>query len=395
MPWTPPPGIISAPIAAKLIPKSPIGISIWERVLLDKFLYTQATHSTLQELRHLGAPISQGTITGGLKKISVLFEPLYLSIYQQQMRENLFHNDESRWEVYEPVEGKVGHRWYLWVMKSPTTLYYCIDPTRSAKVVLDHYSELIPDRAIVICDRYSAYKKLARLNESIILAFCWAHVRRDFLDLARSHPHLKNWGFDWVQSIGQIYHLNKLRLALWNSDSSLDAQSVEFLKAHKELSQELDRMKKRYEKLLNEDTKAQAEKQESPEKLDKAQRKVLCSLKVHWDGLRIFIDHPYVAMDNNSAERAIRGPVVGRKTYYGSGSIWSSKLAAMMFSIFQTILLWKLNPHTWTRLYLQSCAENAGQAPDDLSDFLPWLMSEERRHQLSQPLNTPTTMDTS
>jgi transposase len=34
--------------------------------------------------------------------------------------------------------------------------------------------------------------------------------------------------------------------------------------------------------------------------------------------------------------------VVGRKNYYGSGSTWSGELAAMLFSLFQTLALWKL-----------------------------------------------------
>ena len=47
-------------------------------------------------------------------------------------------------------------------------------------------------------------------------------------------------------------------------------------------------------------------------------------------------------MDNNTAERMLRNPVVGRKNYYGSGSVWSAHLAARMFSVLQTILLWGL-----------------------------------------------------
>ncbi|MBV8268916.1 MAG: transposase, partial [Planctomycetaceae bacterium] len=45
----------------------------------------------------------------------------------------------------------------------------------------------------------------------------------------------------------------------------------------------------------------------------------------------MFGEHPEVPMDNNTAERAERGPVVGRKNYSGSGSVWSGRLAAMMF----------------------------------------------------------------
>ncbi|HCZ14429.1 MAG TPA: hypothetical protein DHV85_07480 [Candidatus Accumulibacter sp.] len=46
---------------------------------------------------------------------------------------------------------------------------------------------------IIICDRYSAYKKLARVLDHFILPFCWAHQRRDFLELANAHPDLSDW----------------------------------------------------------------------------------------------------------------------------------------------------------------------------------------------------------
>jgi len=83
------------------------------------------------------------------------------------------------------------------------------------------------------------------------------------------------------------------------------------------------------------------------------------------------------------AERAHRNPVVGRKNYYGSGAEWSARLAAMMFTILQTVLLWKLNPRLWLIEYLQACAQNGGRAPDDAESFLPWNLSEQRRTELA------------
>src|SRR6266498_3063556 len=115
-------------------------------------------------------------------------------------------------------------------------------------------------------------------------------------------------------------------------------------------------------------------------------RLVLSSLHNHWDGLTVFVDRPEVAMDNNTAERILRNPVVGRKNYYGSGSVWSAHFAAMMFSVLQTIVLWGLNPHHWLSAFLQACAESGGQSPADLSPFVPWQMSAERREMLSRPL---------
>ena len=76
----------------------------------------------------------------------------------------------------------------------------------------------------------------------------------------------------------------------------------------------------------------------------------------------MFVEHPEVPMDNNTAERAQRGPVVGRKNYYGSGSVWSGRLAAMTFSLFQTLCLWRLNPRLWLTAYLEACAKAGGRA---------------------------------
>ena len=115
-------------------------------------------------------------------------------------------------------------------------------------------------------------------------------------------------------------------------------------------------------------------------------KKVLSSLHNHWDGLTVFVERPEVAMDNNPAERILRTPVVGRKNYYGSGSVWSAHLAARMFSVVQTVLLWGLNPHHWLLAFLQACAEHGGQSPADLSSFLPWQMTPERRAELAQPV---------
>src|SRR5215210_1252538 len=88
-------------------------------------------------------------------------------------------------------------------------------------------------------------------------------------------------------------------------------------------------------------------------------------------------------MDNNTAERSERGPVLGRKNYYGSGSVWSGRLAAMLFSLFQTLALWGINPRVWLTVYLTvyltACAEAGGQAPANLEALLPWNLSEEQR----------------
>jgi transposase len=112
-------------------------------------------------------------------------------------------------------------------------------------------------------------------------------------------------------------------------------------------------------------------------------RKVLTSLEEHWAGLTRFLDDSRIPLDNNASERQARGPALGRKNYYGSGALWSGRLAVKLFSLFATLTMAKLNIRTWLRLFLESCSQNGGRVPSDIDPFLPWKMSEQRRREMA------------
>jgi transposase len=261
-------------------------------------------------------------------------------------------------------------------MPSASVVFYRMAPGRGADVPKAHFAKLHKDLVdvVLVGDRYSADKCLAKDCDDLILAFCWAHVRRDFLKAARSWPALARWMFGWVEDMRDLYRRNAARLAAWDETLRLEHQPAAFVERHRALESQLSQMQARCEAHLQE-----------PD-LHRVKYKVLSSLHNHWDGLTVFVGRPEVAMDNNSAERILRHPVVGRKNYYGSGSVWSAPLAAMMFSVLHTVLLWALNPHHWLSAFLQACAESGGQSPRDLSSFLPWQMTPERRAELARPV---------
>ena len=355
------PGILTAPPPARLIPRGKYGVSIWVHLLLSKFSYGQPTHRLLRDWSDYDLMLSPGTLTGGLRALAPLFEPLEEALLGRLQSENRWHADETRWMVFAESEGKVGHRGYLWVFHSESVVHFVLDPTRSAKVPIGELSN--SKGGILVCDRYSAYKKLARLFKNIILAFCWAHQRRDFIELANAHPDLSEWAFSWVERIGELYHLNEARL-------EVRADPVQWAERDDRLRQAIAQMTtQRVTELANPALKAPV-------------RKVLQSMQKHWSGLTVFVDHPEVPMDNNVAERDQRTPVVARKNFYGSGSPWSGALAAMMFSLLMTMRLWGINPRTWLTAYLEACAANGGRPPANLSAFLPWTMDAERLAQM-------------
>jgi len=89
-------------------------------------------------------------------------------------------------------------------------------PAAAAKRALAKYTisaELAGvDQGFICCDRYSGNKRFARLNPGVVLAFCWANVRRDFLDLVNSYPQSAKWALQWAALIGQLYRLSGIRM---------------------------------------------------------------------------------------------------------------------------------------------------------------------------------------
>jgi len=360
-------------------------VSVWSEVILQKYLYAQPLNRLLQNIKDQGLKISAGTITGGLKKMAALFQPVIDAFYAKQMQEQIFHNDETRWEVFEKITGKTGHRWYLWVTRSKSVIFYNIDPSRSAAVPGAHFAGIAHDQIIIICDRYSAYKKLARLSDgAILLAFCWAHVRRDFLDAATAFSSLEEWALLWKERIGTLYHLNHKRVEVWDSTLGINQQNKKFNQYHSELQETLKQMKAEAEEFVSASDKERDASTKITATAHTRQKKVLNSLLNHWEGLTRFVDRPEIPMDNNLGENAIRGPVNGRKNYYGSGSIWSAELAALLFTILQTLKLWDINPRSWVYSYLNSCAQNGGNPPEEIQQWIPWEMNQTRRKELAQ-----------
>jgi transposase len=296
-------GIVTAPPAPRVIPKSPLGVSVWTMMLLDKYLYGRPTHRLCEELRHDGLPLAQGTLTDGLPRLAVLVEPLMPALYGRQMGEKLFDGDETRWEVFEEVEGKTGHRWYLWVMHAASVVFYRMAPGPGADVPKAPFAKLHHDLVdvVLVCDRYRAYTCLAKDCDDLLLAFCWAQVRRDFLKASRRWPELTHWMGDWVEAIGDLYRLNAARLEVWDETVPFAHQSPAFVERQVDLETQLNQKQTRWEGHLHE-----------PD-LHGAKHQVLSSMRNHWDGLRVFVRRPEVAMDNNTAERILRNPVSGRK----------------------------------------------------------------------------------
>jgi len=353
--------IMAAP-APKLIPKGRYGVSVWVEVLLDKYFGYRATERLLGSWRLLDLDLAPGTVTDGLRRLEVLLRPIYEALQERNRQGDLHQADETRWPVFIVLEGKEGYGWWLWVLLGPDTVVFLLNVSRGHEVPENHYRA--ESHGVLVVDRYSAYKAMSWVKQGlIVLAFCWAHVRRDFIRVGKGWPQLKTWALEWLRRIRELYRLNRRRLAA-------KRDSAEFKEADGCLRQAVADMKKQMEAEL------------ARTDLATPCRKVLESLQKHWVGLTRFVDDPRIPMDNNASERRGRGPALARKNFYGSGSQWSGELAAAAFSIFATLSMGKLNPRKWLTWYFEECAAAGGKVPADIQPFLPWNLSDEKKKEL-------------
>jgi transposase len=349
--------IVTAPAPPRLFPRTGFGNSMWMHLVIQKFLFQIPTHKTLQDLAMKGLQVSQGTVTGGFQKIDGLIDGLYEQVLNHCRAADLWNGDETSWRVFEDGEGL--KKWWLWLISSSDAAVFVMDKTRSSEVPQRFFTA---SAGILLTDRYSAYKAL---KNCIRKAYCWVHVRRDFVSILDGRPESRDWARSWIRWIDDLFDANRDRLdVLMNRGSSKEMIAA----AQMQVEELVEELRKRWEAELC-DQKS----------LKDHQLKALKSLKKHWEGLTVFVDEARVPMDNNRAERLLRGPVVGRKNYLASGSEWSGHFAAKMFSLLQTWHMNDLDPHALLLDYFDECSKTPGKPPPDLSPFLPWSMTAERK----------------
>jgi transposase len=240
---------------------------------------------------------------------------------------------------------------------------YLLDESRSGSVPQDFFSA---STGTLMSDRYSAYKTLP---DSIRKAWCWVHVRRDFLKIYDGVPKYRTWAKNWLKRITKLFVLQHRRLRLWQVNRS---NGKDWIATTTELQEHVQLLEAEWRKEL----------EKFPPTI---KRTVLQSLKRHWQGLTLFLSDPRISLHNNRAERLLRFCVISRKNSYGSGAEWAGTFSAKIFSIFQTWLLNGLDPYALLRDYFERCSQVPGKAPVNVDDFLPWKMSEQRCKQFCLP----------
>jgi transposase len=372
--------VVTAPPPDKLMPQSNSGISLGVLLLQRQFEFFLPLHRIRAELRSHELPLSAGTSTGGLHKLVPLLEPRDELRVEHQRAEDHGPGAESRWLVFVKQAGKAGFAWMLWGCVAQEASVFVLEPPRAHDVPEGHFGDAAAGMRNV--DRYRACKAMAQVKAGqLILAFCGAHVRRAFLAVLTGWSALTDWAWSWVEASGLLYQRNDQRLAVRED-------AAPFAAAEQRGRAQVEHLRQRRDAEL------------AQPNLRQPQRQALTRLQNHGAGLTGFLDHPEVPMDHHRTERCHRSPVVARQNFYGSGALWSGRLAARLFSLFPTTQAWGLAVGKWLTAYLSACAQAQGQPPPAPQRFLPWHRTAAARERLrvakpKPPDSTPPDPDTS
>jgi transposase len=354
-----------APPAPKVVPKGLFTAGFLARLLHEKYVLGRPVHRIVAALAAEGLEIASGTLAGELRQVAPLLAPWAQAIAARGRQAGHAHCDETSWQVFEDVADKENHRWWLWVFVTADTTVFVMDPSRSAPVAagqlgidLDQTALEAGRRLVISSDFHRAYQSLARID-GVDALWCFAHIRRYFLRAGAAHPdQLGEWCAAWTERIAVLYRAHHALAA-----------TIPGTGAHE---QALGRYQRAFASL--DAARIQQTALAADGLLHPAAAKVIATLDNEWDGLARHQDLPQLPLDNNTAERALRNSVIGRKNFYGSGARWAADLAADVWTITATAAQNGLEPLPLLEGYLTACAQADGTTPagTELQPFLPW-----------------------
>jgi len=387
------PATVTAPGPPKAIGKGLFTNGFTAMLLTERFAAGRSMNSLVTGLSRQGAEISPATLAGTCAQAGALLAPLADAIAERSRGSWHLHADETTWRVFAPRDGTGPAKWWLWVFIGPDTVCFVMDPSRSGAVLarqagIDEKTGQLTDdqdggarQLVISSDFYKVYESAGKKADGLVNLYCWAHIRRHFVRAGDANPaQLKYWTDAWLDRIRDLYRAHDELMAAWQENTAPAAREKAAAAAR------LEKAQASWDDAITVIDDARKKQMAAPG-LQEPAKKALATLDREWDGLRAHRQYPMVSLDNNAAERQIRGPVVTRKNAGGSRNGDTAKNAAVIWTVTATAAMRGLNIVTYLTAYLDACGRNDGKplTGPALERFLPWNASPEDLQNWAKP----------
>ena len=287
---------------------------------------------------------------------------LYDRLHKEMYRFHVLQADET--PVMVTKDGRPANsKSYMWIYRTgksytdtPVILY---EYQRTRKS--DHPEEFLKDfKGIMVCDGYSAYRKLDRKNPDIIFAGCWSHARRRFTEALKALPKTaqknakETVDYEAVSRIAAIYHL----------DNQMEGQPAKVRKMYRQANI----------RPLVEAFFAWAKEIQSKNQLSRGKTLDGINYCINQEAsLKAFLEDGDIPMDNNATESALRSFCLHKHTWKLIDSLDGANASAIIYSITETAKANNLNPFRYLEYVLTVLKDHQDDRDYGfIDDILPW-----------------------
>ncbi len=346
--------IVQAEAPSRPIERGVAGPGLLAHVLVSKYcdhlpLYRQSEMYARQDVE-----LERSTLADWVGSTSRLLRPLVDALRRYVMLASKLHADDTPVPVLAPGNGKTktGRLWTYVRDDRPAgdtasaAVWFAYSPDRKGEHPERHLEKF---GGTLQADAYAGFNQLYESGR-IEQAACWAHVRRKFYDLEQAHA--SPVAREALVRIGALYRIEEtIRGKLPDERRAVrQAQSKPLL----------DSLRQWFEATLS-----------------KLSRKSETTVAIRyalsrWDALVRYIDDGHIEIDNNPAERSLRGVALGRKNYLFAGSDTGGERAAVIYSLIGSAKLNGLDPEAYLREVLTRIADHP---INHIEELLPWNIS--------------------
>ena len=343
--------VVQAPAPARIVEGGIPTEALIAQVLVAKYADHLPLYRQAQIYARQGVQLDRSTLADWVGRAAWYLRPLRDHILERLRRSQRLFADETTAPVLDPGRGrtKTGQLWAYarddrpWGGDDPPMVAYVYAADRKGERAEAHLGDFA---GILQVDGYGGYAALARRRQQISLAFCWAHVRRKFYELADTSPVAT----EVLRRVALLYAIE---------------DEVRGLSAEQRRAARHDRGR-----VIVDDLR---------QYLDARNRQVSAKSKIgeairyaitRWDGLSCFLDDGRVDLDSNTVERSIRPLALNRKNALFAGSDEGGDNWAVIATLIENCKLSGINPHTWLTDTLARLAN--GHPANAVGELMPW-----------------------
>lgn len=359
--------ISQAPAPFHTIPRGWAGPSLIAMVAFEKFGQHQPLNRQAERFAREGVDISLSTLADLIGHATVALAPIHALIRNHVLSASRLHGDDTTVPLLARGGTKTARLW-TYVRDDrpfnggppPAALFY-FSRDREGQHPEKH---LAGWQGALQSDVYTGYNGLYLQDRDpgpVTRAFCWAHARRKFFELADIRGNVRKnkpahdispIALEAVQRIDAIFDIERDINGLntegrYAARQALSRPLVEAL--HAWFTEQRARMSKH-----NPVAKA---------------IKYMIEKQGRWDAFTAFLDDGRICLTNNAAERALRGVALGRKSWLFAGSERGGDRAAFMYTLIVTAKMNDIDPQAWLADVLKRLPD---MPVSRVHELLPW-----------------------